>query len=314
MRIKVLGLLLTVAVLAGCAARIEPGQPDDTIGAPRPVADTGCGAPPPGRPGETVLEDVVSDGVAREYAVHIPISYDVDAPTPVVMAFHGHGGNPQHHEKLTEFSQFDALAVYPQGLLGTDGKSAWQGAPYSADTDDVRFTAEMLDQLERTFCVDTRRIYASGKSNGAGFAELLACRLSERIAAIAPVAGIYYPERGPCSPVEPVPMVTFHGTADRVMPYHGDPSRGLPALPHWHREWAGYHGCVANPVSEPLTPRLTLQVWRGCDGRADRMHYRIIGLDHIWPSTEPNEDSSTPTVVDASKVAWQFFMAHPRRA
>ena len=88
-----------------------------------------------------------------------------------------------------------ALVAYPQGTVGTDDRPSWQGAPYSSGADDVRFTSDLLDRLEADLCVDPGRVYASGKSNGAGFAGLLACRLADRLAAVAPVAGAGRPYR-----------------------------------------------------------------------------------------------------------------------
>jgi poly(3-hydroxybutyrate) depolymerase len=56
---------------------------------------------------------------------------------------------------------------------------------------DIRFTSDILDKLENDYCVDKARIYSSGKSNGGGFTNTLACDpvLSKRIAAFAPVSG-----------------------------------------------------------------------------------------------------------------------------
>lgn len=47
----------------------------------------------------------------------------------------------------------------------------------------------MLDALGREPCVDARRVYATGLSNGGVMAHRPGCELSDRIAAIAPVAG-----------------------------------------------------------------------------------------------------------------------------
>jgi polyhydroxybutyrate depolymerase len=55
--------------------------------------------------------------------------------------------------------------------------------------DDVAFLDALLDDLAGAYRVDPRRVFATGMSNGAMMAYRLASELSERIAAVAPVAG-----------------------------------------------------------------------------------------------------------------------------
>lgn len=58
----------------------------------------------------------------------------------------------------------------------------WEGFP-GATTDDIGFTMDILDDIESQYCIDTNRVYATGKSDGAGFVGVLACDedLSARI-------------------------------------------------------------------------------------------------------------------------------------
>src|SRR5439155_1510641 len=97
--------------------------------------------------------------------------------------------------------------------LGTTGRG-WDMRP--AETRDVDFVRAVLDRLEYERCVDRRRIFATGMSNGGFFANLLGCTLAERLAAIAPVAGAL--DLGSCVPARPMPVLLLYGRADRVVP------------------------------------------------------------------------------------------------
>src|SRR4029077_10187735 len=81
------------------------------------------------------------------------------------------------------------------------------------------FIAKMLDDLESVVNVDKQRVYATGISNGAMMCYRLAAELSERIAAIAPVAGTLALEK--FQPKCPMPVLHIHGTIDRLVPYEG---------------------------------------------------------------------------------------------
>ncbi|MGC7098621.1 alpha/beta hydrolase family esterase [Amycolatopsis lurida] len=295
------------ALLAAAPATASPGPAD------RPVPTTGCGLTPPVAPGTTGAQTLVSGGLTREYTVHLPANYQPHRPTSLVLSFHGHKRTSQWQEELSEFSGVNTIAVYPQGLIGTDGGTAWTGAPYSADADDVLFTSDLLTKLQSQLCVDPRRIYATGKSNGGGFVGVLACHLPGRIAAFAPVAGAYYPQGGECSPSRPAPILAFHGTADATIPYDGNPAKGLPAIPDWLEKWAERDGCFTHPVTYSPQEKVTVQKWLGCDKRSSLEHYRIDGAGHVWPSTKPNNDSATPTVLDATPVIWRFFQGQRLR-
>nr|WP_244162416.1 ferulic acid esterase [Amycolatopsis regifaucium] len=261
-----------------------------------------------GPAGVTTLRTLTSGGLAREYTVHVPARYQPSRSYPLVLSFHGHKRTSKYQEELSGFSAYDAISVYPQGLPGTDGESAWTGAPYSAVADDVLFTSDLLNALQRDLCVDSRRIYATGKSNGGGFVGVLACRMPGRIAAFAPVAGAFYPQDGKCDPSRPAPILDFHGTADMTIPYTGNPAKGLPTLPDWLAGWADRNGCFPRPIQYSPKTDVTVQRWLGCS----LQHYRVEGAGHVWPSTAPNNDSITPAVINATPVIWSFFLAHRR--
>jgi polyhydroxybutyrate depolymerase len=259
----------------------------------------------------TTTQHVSSGGLDRTYTVHLPAHYNPRKSYPLVLSFHGHKRTSQYQEELSGFSALDAISVYPQGLVGTDGETAWTGAPYSAAADDVLLTSDLITKLQKTLCVDANRVFAAGKSNGGGFVGVLACRLASRIAAFAPVSGAFYPQGGACHPSRPVPILDFHGTADTTIPYTGNPEKGLPTIPGWLAAWSTRDGCRFGPVSWTPVKGVVAQKWLACERGATVEHYRVEGAGHVWPSTKPNLDSATPTVIDATPVIWRFFRSHP---
>lgn len=299
-------LAMVAAAAAGLSLLVTPVASAAPAPIDHPVRTTGCHRQAPVPAGETTMRTLTSGGIVREYTVHVPARYQPSRPYPVVLSFHGHKRTSKYQEELSGFSAYDAISVYPQGLTGTDGESAWTGAPYSAAADDVLFTSDLLNTLQRELCVDARRIYAAGKSNGGGFVGVLACRMPGRIAAFAPVAGAFYPQGGACHPSRPAPIIDFHGKADKTIPYTGNPAKGLPTLQDWLAGWAKRNGCFSRPIEYSPKAEVTVQRWIGCSLE----HYRIEGAAHVWPSTAPNNDSATPTVMNATPVIWRFFLAH----
>jgi polyhydroxybutyrate depolymerase len=167
----------------------------------------------------------------------------------------------------------------------------------------------VLDALGRAYCVDVRRIYATGFSNGGGMTGYLACALSGRIAAFAPVAGNFYAIPGGCHPGRPVAILDYHGTADPVVSYVGIPTREvpdwpLPSIPRWLASWAARDSCSATASVFSQSVHLTGIRWTGCRDGVEIIHYREEGAGHVWPP--PRDDG-----LMAAQVMWQFFQAHP---
>jgi polyhydroxybutyrate depolymerase len=291
----------------------------DTIPVNSIVPTTGCGQAAPVRPGSSVDETIrahpaVSEGFAtRRYRLHVPATYRADKPIPVVLIFHGHGGSAASMEG-TGFSQLadqqNFLAVYLQGLpQGVGGPSFWADiGPIDYGIDDVLFVSDVLTTLQKEFCVDAHRIYATGFSNGGGMTWLLACRLAGRIAAFAPVAGDHYPPPGGCQPGRPVSVLEINGTADQLVPYNGIPTyeeRAWPesSIPQLMQTWAARDGCTAGPVVFLHDAKTIGMQWTGCRGQAVVMHYRMLGEGHTWPGRIG--------AMTGTEAIWQFFRAHP---
>lgn len=316
-------LIPALAAVAGLLAVGAPATAAAEGGAAEVPAlshrSPGCGEDSGQAAGTSVDRTLTSGGIEREYRVHLPRGYRPDRPMPVVLAYHGQSRTSAYMEELTGFSALPAIAVYPQGVPGTeDGKPSWQGAPYSAPgVDDVQFTADLISALEQNLCVDETRVHAAGKSNGGGFTALLACRMPERIASFSIASGAFYPQAGPCEPGAAAPVLDFHGLADPTIPYAGNPAKGLPAIPDWLDQRAALAGCAPDSHDKDLGKGVTRRTWDRCNGRGALVHYQVAGLAHDWPSTHPNPDSDQPAVIDASPIMWHFMQHHslqPHRA
>lgn len=183
----------------------------------------------------------------------------------------------------------------------------------------------MIAQISASFKVDPKKIYASGKSNGAALVNLIACdpKASTLFAAYAPVSGAFYlnSDGAPpaCNPATlPVPIINFHGAADETVPYDGgDNNRGNAktiGIPAWLDAWATRDGI--NPSSKATTTicgsgkSVTRSAWSTSTAPEVLIHYKISNLKHDWPSTTPNEDGDETTCFDATSLIIDFFNKH----
>src|SRR5205823_9528672 len=136
-------------------------------------------------------------------------------PSPVVLALHSAAMNGSMMARFTGLSeksdQAGFVVVYPNGTGTTSLFLYWDaGGVRGKVSDDVGYVAKLLDDLATVVNVDPKRVFAAGMSNGAMMCYRLAAELSDRIAAIAAIAGTMAIED--CRPRRPVPVIHFHGT------------------------------------------------------------------------------------------------------
>lgn len=316
-------VLILCLVLIGCVSSGQSASPTiinapnvncyspptDTIPVNHLVATTGCGKVSPVAPGSSINVTIAAHPAesigytSRRFRIHVPRNYDDTRAVGVVLAFHGYGGSAAGMEGGSVFStladQQDFLALYPQGLLNKQThKPFWaEIGPIDYGVDDVLFVSDILNDVQQKYCIDARRIYATGFSNGGGVTNLLACRLAGRIAAFAPLSANAYAIPGGCHPGRPVPLLDMHGTADPLLPYNGIPTSvhpdwPLPSLSVYMQTWATLDGCRHGPNIFLCEPKVTGMQWTCCQGNVSVVHYRING--------------KTP-----AGVMWQFFSLYP---
>jgi polyhydroxybutyrate depolymerase len=252
-------------------------------------------------------ESFVFDGLTRTYLVHVPSSYDDNMPIPLVIVLHGYTGTAEGMDTLTGFTtksdEEGFIVVYPQGLV-----QRWNVGFGSLkfDADDVSFINELINRLEQKYAIDRNRIYVTGFSNGAMMAYLLGAELSNKIAAIAPVAGSIGAitnnvlERIP-DPSQPVSVIVFHGTADTSVLYEGD---GFLSVAESVAFWVRHDECSANPQNETSSNGQVIKsVYTGGTNGTEVVLYTIVNLAHDWPATP----------IMATDIIWDFFASHPKQ-
>lgn len=179
----------------------------------------------PGSAQQNIDAALYVNNVKREYIIHLPPGYTKDQSLPLVMVFHGGGGNSR---QIQRYMGMDAIAdrenfiaVYPNGI----GKQWNDGRDFKesiAANDDAQFVSQLLDSMQKNHSIDNKRVFATGISNGGFFSIYLSYKLSDRLLAIAPVCASI-PERiyPGFYPKNPVSVLIMNGTADPLVPYNG---------------------------------------------------------------------------------------------
>lgn len=279
-------------------------------------------------------------GLQRTYLVHVPNSYDGNKPYPIVLGFHGGGSDAKQFvfsSGLNETADRENfIAVYPNGTGETIqgyGVFLWNGGsrqpggtdPNLVKVDDVEFTRALLNDLATVVRIDEKRIYATGLSAGGIMTYRLASELSNRIAAIAPIAAVMGTER--INPQRPVSMIHFHGTKDEAVPFSGGKGRldqsgtDFYSVEYSVQSWVKANGCKTQPIVETLPDKADdgTKVIRKTYGSgkedSEVVLIEIEGGGHTWPGREtlPGFEilGKSTKDISANDLMWEFFQKHP---
>ena len=268
---------------------------------------------------------LMSSAQKREYLLYVPRSYDRSKPTPLVISMHGAAmwGAAQKEtsqwNKVAESQGF--IVVYPSGAKGA-GPRVWHMDRDVGHIKDIRFISDLIDTLKAAYNIDPTRIYANGLSNGGGMAFVLSCTLSDRIAAVGMVAAAQMLPFGWCADHRAVPMIAFHGTADRQVPYNGGPlgdpfspaNTTFPAVRDWTANWARRNRCAPDPLDSAVATDVTRRSYTKCADDAAVVLYTVHGGGHTWPGGKPLPEwfvGLTSNSIDATSQMWAFFREHP---
>jgi polyhydroxybutyrate depolymerase len=266
----------------------------------------------------------VSSRQQRDYLLYVPKSYDRTRPAPLVISMHGAALWGAAQKETSQWNRVaereGVIVVYPSGAKGA-GPRIWHVERGADLMRDVRFISELIDTLEAAYNIDPSRIYANGLSNGGGMAFVLSCALSDRIAAVGMVAAAQTLPWSWCTDHRAVPMIAFHGTADRQVPYTGGRSPVLrtdlfPSVPAWTANWARRNHCATNPVESVVAADVTRLEYTDCADDAAVVLYTVKGGGHSWPGGKPLPEwyvGPTSRSVDATSLMWAFYREHRLR-
>ena len=266
---------------------------------------------------ETINASITHDGIQRDYILYIPEIYDGNTTVPLVLNFHGFGSSASQQMFYGDFRDIadteGFLLVHPEGTTFI-GNQFWNvGFPgISSTIDDVGFTEALIDELATLYAIDLDRVYATGMSNGGFMSFLLACQLSEKIAAVASVTGSMTQDTfDDCNAQRPTPVLQIHGTEDDVVLYNGN-TLSIP-IADVISYWVDYNNCETTPTTTTFPDidpsdgsTIEHSVYEDGDNGITTEHMKVIGGGHTWPGSVINT-GGTNQDIDASMEIWLFF-------
>jgi len=229
---------------------------------------------------------------------------------PVVIDFHPRGGTAASWKGSTNWASVadskGFVVVWPNGIESSWNVGRCCGPAHDQGIDDVAFARAIVTTLARDACIDSKRVYATGCSNGGGMAYKVACDAADVFAAVAPVD--FDCTTGPtndvscaaCTPTRPISETQFRATDDSVVPYDGGVSAVtsaiiFPGAPANFATWAEINMCTGTPQALPDHP--SCQAYPTCAEGADTILCTVQGGSHC-------NNYQSFGIVD---IAWQMF-------
>jgi polyhydroxybutyrate depolymerase len=342
----------------------SPGDADDAGGDGASIADSGPAdaAPAVVCPDASLAagdyeQTMPTEAGVRTFQIHVPPGLDPALPAPLVFAFHGGGENAWQFEQFAHIHdksdssgfilvEADGVPALGPSLVPPPSPDAgivlevWNAgncceyaSQVNANVDDVGFVRAMIDSIEAQTCIDPKRVFATGFSNGGMLSHRLACQLSDRIASIVAVSGgsgaTDYDMTPPetlfdCNPGRPVPVLHIHGTQDACYPFDGgwgplslvtfEPV--MTTIQNWvQRNGCGDGGATTVYANDAATCNLY-----PCPQQGQVELCIIAGGGHYWPGGDPwagstvfcgSDQGFLSSDIIANDAFWTWFTDHP---
>ena len=277
---RLIVVVLLAGLLAACSSSGKSASPENTATTVPAVTTTTI--PRCTVKSHAALEriDLNVGGKARYALVHVPVHWNGKTALPVLLSFHGLGSNADQQRSIDGFvarsDKDNFIAMWPQA----SGSLADLGAAWDLKgTSELAYVKALLANLARRECVNPARVYATGLSYGGAMTDMLACNFADHIAAAAPVSA-YLPER-PCTPARPIPILSFHGVEDHLLPYKGGGPSNQRPFEQWGADWAKRYDCAGTPTTTQYKPTVEQIKYSGC--KAPLVLYRVHHNGHTWP-------------------------------
>lgn len=266
-----------------------PGDDGGGGGGGIPTPTPGCG-PAVSKTGYLGSQSLKVGGGTRTYGLYVPDKYDGKTAYPIVIVLHGDGGTGDEIRgyvgtKLEAESGAGAVFAYPDGEGTT-----WQTDDIGGLTTDISFIDTLVGELQKKYCTDKKRVFYTGFSRGAYFANQAACRTKVSIRGVATHAGggpfgvqdSEFDSNGNLAcPSPPVAAIQFHGEND-------GPEEGMKSRDYWRAA----NSCKS--TTSPYDPSPCVS-YDGCAPGRPEVWCLIPGLGHgVW----------MPQGVSAT---WKFF-------
>jgi len=277
------------------------------------------------------------EGIERTFHIHLPPTFTMDKHTPMVLALHGGGGKGSKFEKSTTSGTLTAAAdkqgvvvVFPEGIdkQWFDGRT--EIVKKKDRHNDVGFISAIIDIMVKNYNIDPNRVYSTGISNGGFMSYRLAMDLSDKIAAIAPVAAQVSKAVTGKTPERPISVMVINGTDDPLVPFDGGHvrlfrfgrSRGEVLSTNATVDFFLKHnGCTGKQERNKLDDTdpedgtsVEVEKYAGCREGTEVVLVKVIGGGHTWPGgtqyLKPWLVGKVSKDINASELILDFFLKH----
>ena len=264
----------------------------------------------------TLFCELVWEDINREFYIVNPNNLTSDSQVPLLISLHGGAdyadANMQYTGFLDIIDEKGFVAIFPQGTIAEGkGDTGWYagGDCSGLEVCDLSFIERLIDYSIESLNIDKNRVYVSGFSNGAFMVYTLACFLSDKIAAFAPVSGSMSPDDYQiCNPQRPIPVIHIHGINDDSIPVQG--SDYVTPLQDVSSYLSSINNCAQNSVVDGEDTNEDGYAWyseisSACNDNVTVNFTYLENFGHNWPSTESSKGGGAD--IDAASFIWEFL-------
>jgi polyhydroxybutyrate depolymerase len=272
------------------------------------------------------------NGIKRNCYVYFPDGLDKNKPIPLVIAMHPGGTNSKMMIKYTGMNAVadkeKFIVAYPEAYekYWNDGREYEGIKSQKLQIDDVGFISELIDNFISDKNVDPKRVYITGASSGAMMCYRLACELTNRITALAPILATM-PENliYRCLPRSNISVMILLSEKDPIVPWKGGDikfgrkylGRCVSASTNL-KFWTTLNSCSEEPLSEATTntdasgkTTIVKENFLDCEKNTKVVFYALKNSGHGWPGGKPYLSpriaGNPPIGFNASEMIWNFF-------